>query len=173
MKLRLLIFFFILIQYKVFSQGEKSSEPIRFEIKNAGITVEGTISDWECVITFDPKRPQESSIKGVAFPVSIDTGIKLRDKHLQGRQYFNVEKFPEIRLSSKKITAKGKGSFVGIFELQIKEMKKEIEITFDVTTSGKNQNFSAEFTINRLDFGIGENSIILGDEVKVLINFGN
>jgi len=170
MKLKILLLLIFLIPFQVFCQSKNVKEPIRFQIKNAGINVDGSISDWEYEISFDPKNLAEANIKATANPESIETGIKLRDKHLQGRQYFNVEKFPEILISSKNFTSKGKGRFVGIFELQVKDVKREITIPFTVTDSGKRQRFSAEFTINRLDFGIGESSLVLGDEVNILIN---
>lgn len=170
MKVKILLLLIFLFPFQIFCQSKNANEPIRFQIKNAGINVDGTLSDWEYEISFDPKNLTESKIKATANPQSIETGIKLRDKHLQGRQYFNVEKFPEIRISSKRFTSKGKGRFVGIFELQIKDVKKEISIPFAMIKTGKNQSFSAEFTINRLDYGIGESSLVLGDEVKIMIN---
>jgi polyisoprenoid-binding protein YceI len=170
MKFTPLIFLFTFLNIIAFYQLEKATEPIRFQIKNAGITVDGKILDWNHQISFDPKKPGEAMIKGTANPKSIDTGIKVRDKHLQGRQYFHVEKFPEILISSKKVKENGKGKYLGIFELQIKEIKKEMEIPFTVTTTGKVRTLAGEFTLNRLDFGIGESSIILGDEVKVIIS---
>ncbi|MBL7857701.1 MAG: YceI family protein [Cyclobacteriaceae bacterium] len=148
---------------------EKGVEPIRFEIKNAGITVNGTISNWEFDIVWDAKKLSNCKINGQANPTSIDTGIKLRDKHLQGRQYFHAEKFPVISLQSKKIVSTRKGNYNGIFEVQIRDVKKEIEIPFSVVTRSGKQNFKAEFNINRLDFNLGESSLVLGDEVKVFI----
>jgi len=148
---------------------EKGTEPVSFQIKNAGITVDGTISDWEYDIVWDVKKIANCKISGRANPSSIDTGIKLRDKHLLGRQYFHIDQYPAITLTSKKITAKSKGSYVGVFDLQIRDAIKEIEIPFTVSTSNNQQQFKGEFIINRLDFGIGESSLVLSDEVKVMI----
>lgn len=148
---------------------EKGVEPIRFQIKNAGITVNGTISDWQFDTVWDAKKLSNCKISGQANPTSIDTGIKLRDKHLQGRQYFHAEKFPVISLQSKIIVSTRKGNYKGIFELQIRDVKKEIEIPFSVVPGSHKQYFKAEFIINRLDFNLGESSLVLGDEVKVFI----
>ncbi|HMP98509.1 MAG TPA: YceI family protein [Cyclobacteriaceae bacterium] len=162
---------FILFSISIFSTSiEKGVEPIRFQIKNAGITVDGTISDWEYDIVWDAKKLANCKISGRANPASIDTGIKLRDKHLQGRQYFHVEKFSFISLQSKIIVAKGKGNYTGTFDLQIRDVIKEIEIPFTIVTSSHKQYFKAEFNINRLDFNIGESSLVLGDEVRVEIS---
>ena len=166
------IYLFITLFIFVFSTTtEKGIEPVRFQIKNAGITVDGTISDWEYDIVWDAKKLANCKISGRANPSSIDTGIKLRDKHLLGRQYFHIDQYPAITLTSKKITAKSKGSYVGVFDLQIRDVKKEIEIPFMVSKSNNQQQFKGEFIINRLDFGIGESSLVLSDEVKVMIEF--
>ncbi len=148
---------------------DKGVDPIRFQIKNAGITVDGTMTDWEYEIVWDAKKLSACKISGRANPASIDTGIKLRDKHLIGRQYFYVEKFPAITLQSKKILSDGKGKYTGTFDLQIRDVTKEIEIPFTVVISNHKQYFKAEITINRLDFGIGESSLVLSDEVNVMI----
>jgi hypothetical protein len=68
-------------------------------------------------VDFDAKKLEESSIRGKANPASIQTGIQLRDKHLQGREYFYIQKFPMIGLQSKSFRSNGKNAFVGIFEL--------------------------------------------------------
>jgi polyisoprenoid-binding protein YceI len=162
--------FLALFVFNFSTTTEKGVEPIRFQIKNAGITVEGTISDWEYDIVWNAKKLAACKINGQANPASIETGIKLRDKHLLGRQYFYVGKFPDIRIQSKKIVSNGKGNYTGTFDLQIRDVKKEVEIPFKVGTNNGIHSFKAEFTINRLDFNIGESSMVLGDAVKVMIN---
>jgi polyisoprenoid-binding protein YceI len=153
------------------AQTIKPENPIQFKIKNAGITVDGAISDWEVEVDFDPKKLNQSSIRGKANPESIQTGIKLRDKHLQGREYFYIQKFPVISLKSKSFRSNGKNAFVGIFELQIRDVMREVEIPFTLTQTGKQRKFKGEFVIDRLDYGLGEKSLVLSDEVRVVVEF--
>ncbi|WP_373522120.1 YceI family protein [Aquiflexum sp.] len=168
---KLLLFLFLVLPFCLSAQTIKPDQPIQFKIKNAGITVEGTISDWEVDVNFDVKKLTQSNIRGAANPASMDTGIKLRDKHLQGRQYFHTEKFPLINLTSKSFKANGKNAFIGIFELQIRDVRREVEIPFTFMQSGKHRKFKGEFVIDRLDFGLGEKSLVLSDEVKVVMEF--
>jgi len=163
------LFFLLILPWHFNANVEKGEEPIRFQLKNAGITVHGTISDWEYEIYWDAKKLANCKVTGTANPATINTGIKLRDKHLLGRQYFHTDQFPLISLQSKKIRAKGKNSYVGVFDLQIRGVKKEIEVPFTVVVVGQLQVFKAEFSLNRLDFGVGESSLVLSDEVKVMI----
>jgi polyisoprenoid-binding protein YceI len=167
----MVLFVFLCFPLFLSAQTFKPENPIQFKIKNAGITVDGTISDWEVIVDFDPKKLAHSSIRGKANPESIQTGIKLRDKHLHGREYFHIQKFPFISLESKSFQSKGKNTFVGIFELQIRDVKGEIEIPFTLTQTGKQQKYKGEFVIDRLDYGLGEKSLVLSDEVKVIIEF--
>lgn len=168
---RLLIVSLVLFPFYLSAQLLRPEIPIQFKIKNAGITVNGEISDWEVDVNFDAKKLAQSSIKGNASPASIDTGIKLRDKHLLGRQYFHTEKYPLMQLVSKSFKPNGENAFIGIFELHIRDFKKEVEIPFSLSQTGKQRRFKGEFMINRLDFGLGEESLVLSDEVRVVVEF--
>ena len=82
---------------------EVKSSKITFKIKNAGITVDGSFSDLQANIKFNPKNRDKSVLKASVGVASIKTGIKKRDKDLQMRKYFDVEKYPRIMMTSKKI----------------------------------------------------------------------
>jgi len=174
MKIQISISLLLVVSFVSFSllaQTIKPENPIQFKIKNAGIAVDGTIPDWMVEVDFDPKKLEQSSIRGTANPACIETGIKLRDKHLQGREYFHIQNYPEINLQSKSFKANGKNTFIGIFELQIRDVKKEVSIPFVLIQNGKQRKFKGEFTIDRLDFGLGEKSLVLSDEVRVYLEF--
>ena len=171
MKVFLVCFGWLAISLGLSAQTIKPEVPIVFFINNAGIQVKGTIADWEVEVEFDAKKPENSRISGTAYVQSLETGIKLRDRHLQGKQYFDSQKFPLIYLSSKSIKVVGKNKYVGIFELQIKEFKREVQLPFTLSRQQKGTVFTGEFVINRLDYGIGEKSLVLSDSVKVNISF--
>lgn len=144
---------------------------VKFQIKNAGITVDGHFSEASFDVRFDPKNLRGSYINGKVKPSSIDTGISLRDRHLQGRQYFQSATYPEISLESKRIQSKSKNEYEGVFELTIKDVRKEMLIPFTAVSNGKGYLFRGNFGLDRLEFGIGETSLILSDEVMVWIEF--
>lgn len=161
-----LLFLFLMIQ-----TGADPEFVVRFEIKNAGITVEGHFTEASFDVRFDPKNLKNSVLSGKVNSSSINTGISLRDRHLQGRQYFQSTNFPEISLESTRIQSKGKNEYEGIFELTIKDVRKEMLVPFTAVQKGNGHFFKANFTLDRLDFGIGETSLILSDEVMVWIEF--
>lgn len=140
---------------------------VNFFIENAGITVEGNMEGLEADIQFHARKPSKSSVNASLDPTTIDTGIRIRDNHLRRADYFDVKQYPEITLKSTGFEKTGKDQAVGTFVLTIKGISKKIEIPVQYQEEGENLIFSANFTINRLDFGLGEESIILSDDVEV------
>jgi len=60
--------------------------------------------DLKADIQFDPKNLDKSVLKASVGAATIKTGIKKRDKDLQMRKYFDVEKYPRIKMTAKKIS---------------------------------------------------------------------
>jgi polyisoprenoid-binding protein YceI len=150
-------------------QWQVNTAAVKFEINNAGFPVLGSFSDLEADIHFDPKRPEKGSILASVDAATIDTGIDLRNKHLKKRDYFDVEKYPRIHMISVSIKKIEKDVYQGIFKVQIKDLSKEVPLHFSFIDGDSSAKFSGGFQFNRLDFGLGEESIILADEVKVLL----
>ena len=148
---------------------EVKSHKVTFKIKNAGITVDGSFSDLQADIKFNPKDLDKSVLKASLGVASINTGIKKRDKDLQMRKYFDVEKYPRMKMTSRKIKHVEKNKYNGTFDLTIKGVTKQVEIPFTYTGKENEGTFSAEFTVNRRDYGVGSKSLILSDQATVSI----
>ena len=147
--------------------GPKIAESeLRFQIKNAGLTVNGTLTGLAATIDFDPAHPEQAHILASAPVRSIQTGIALRDKHLQKPEYFDAEKYPVISLQSKAIRQTAAGQYEGLFALTMKGVTRDITLPFTVAAA---HEFRGQFQLNRLDFGIGKSSFILSKEVTVNI----
>lgn len=138
-------------------------------INNAGIDVHGSFdtSDIAIVLTGSYGRPD--SIHGVLYPRGIYTGISIRDQHLMRPDYFDVEKFPVIRVHSRKIDCISNNRFVGVFDLTIKGITSTITIPFHCTRTTQALTYHARFAINRLDFSLGEPSAILDNTVQIAV----
>ena len=150
-------------------QWEVKTAAIKFEINNAGFPVSGSFSGLEADIHFDPKRPEKGSILASVDATTIDTGIDLRNKHLKKGDYFDVENYPRISMTSVSMKKIDKGAYQGVFKVQIKDLSKEVPLHFSLNEEGSNAKLAGDFQLNRLDFGLGEESIILANEVKVLL----
>jgi polyisoprenoid-binding protein YceI len=149
------------------SPGPKIADSeLRFQIKNAGLTVDGTLTGLAADIDFDPAHPEQAHILASAPVSSIRTGISLRDKHLQKSDYFDAEQYPRILLQSKTIRQTSTGQYEGLFALTIKGTTRDVTLPF---TYSATHEFRGQFKLNRLDFGIGKSSLILSKEVTVNI----
>jgi polyisoprenoid-binding protein YceI len=146
-----------------------NSSNITFKIKNAGVTVNGSLTGTMADIRFDPANPAQSSIVASLEAGTIETGIALRNKHLRKEQYFHVDKYPQITMRSTKIEKKDSNAYLGNFNLTIKETTKNIQVPFNFIEKGPGGEFKGEFKINRLDYKIGESSWLMDNEVIISI----
>jgi polyisoprenoid-binding protein YceI len=173
MKSSLIISAILILALPSFAQNKIAFEqtPVHFIIKNAGLKVNGSIGGLEGFITVDPENLNLLKIEGSIDPNTIDTGIGLRNNHLKKPDYFNVKEYPKILMTSTEITKKGNRKYVGNFDLTIKDVKKNVSVPFTLVSVGNGYTLKGEFSVNRLDFKLGEESIILSDNVTVKIEF--
>lgn len=140
--------------------------------------VEGRFNEVEGIFTL--AEPFTKSSVSAKVPVSsIDTGVKQRDDHLRSKEFFEVAKFPEMRLVSKSVNGTPE-SFKLVAALTIKGITKDV--TFDGKFTGNvmdpmgQERAALQMTgvINRKDFNISYNDQIaigpaVGDDVKIRI----
>lgn len=140
------------------------SSNVLFKIKNAGLTVEGRFTNLEAEINFLPNNLKASTINASLDVNTINTSIKSRDNHLKKGEYFDVAKFPKITITSSFFGKKG-NAYNGYFKLTIKGITKDVTIPFTF----ENGVFKGEFTVDRRDFNVGGNSMIMGDKVLIQV----
>ena len=148
---------------------DKEVTAISFKIKNLGLNVNGTFSEFKVKANFDEANLQDSYFTGTANISSIDTGIKARDKHLQADEYFHSEQYPEIELASDKLKKLGDGQYEFTGKLSIKGKTKNIVFPISVENTGNSIIAKGNFEINRLDFKVGKSSWVLKKKVKISI----
>jgi polyisoprenoid-binding protein YceI len=142
---------------------------VKFYIKNAGVTVDGSLSGLRASVNFDPNNLAASNITASVAVSTIKTGIEKRDEHLKTNDYFGASKYPRITMKSVSFTKKDATHFNGKFNLTIRNKTKQVNVPFTFTESGGKGKFVGSFNIDRLDYGVGESSWVLGDDVKVKI----
>lgn len=156
--------FFTILTYAAFSAWKinAQSSKVSFSIKNAGLNTEGTFTGLKGSIDFDPQNPSSGKIVATVEAASINTGINMRDKDLRSEEYLDVEKYPLIKFTSSSITKTANGySVTGNFTVRNTTKTVTIPFTFE------NQIFKGAFTVNRLDYGVGQKSWVMGSEVKI------
>ena len=154
-----------------FSQSKSTinKSKISFKIKNLGINTGGTIGGLQANIQFNPADLAANSVEASVETKTINTDNDSRDEHLRSDDFFGVARYPKINLKSVSFKHNGGKNYTGTFNLTIKDKTKQIDVPFTYVDEGNNVVIKGNFKIDRLDFGIGGNSMILGNEVTISV----
>ncbi len=152
--------------------GDAGSK-VHFTIKNFGIKTGGELTGLKGEIFFFT-----SDLAACRFNVSVDastvdTDNHSRDNHLKGAEYFDAEKFPDITITSTKIdktNKTGDGYYYFTGTLTMHGITKTIVFPFKAEKINDTWLFTGEFEINRLDYGVGDNSAVLSNTVNVSLS---
>jgi polyisoprenoid-binding protein YceI len=132
--------------------------------------------------SMESSKPDYSDAK-IAFIVdvaSVNTDNEKRDQHLKGDDFFNAEKFPQMKFESTSFQPQGNNKYKLNGNLTIRDVTKPI--TFDVTyggelktTRGSTIGFKAAGTINRFDYNLKWNratetgGLVVGKDVEIIV----
>jgi|SRR3569833_2376096 len=153
-------------QLKPADQGSS----VQFTIQNFGFDVNGSFKGLHGTIDFDLQKPENGHFDVELDANSINTDNSLRDEHLRGEAYFDVKKYPKIKLESTKIQPGNKaGSYLFQGKLTIKNVSQNVSFPFTATAAADGYQFAGTFKIRRKDFGVGGTSTI-SDELQVSLN---
>ena len=155
---------------------------VSFSIAHLVISeVNGRFNEFEGELTIDPAtKTLMNGGKGVIQAKSIDTGIKQRDDHLRGADFFDVEKFPTISFAGTEVVVEAdKQIFIGKFTMH--GVTKDIRVP--VTVKGPIKDpwgktriaFTSKTVLNRKDYGLTWNKaleaggLMVGEDVTIEI----
>ena len=150
---------------------------IQFKVKHLMITdVTGSFTIVSASIEAEDDKFSKAKVSFTADPKSITTNNEQRDGHLKTADFFEAEKYPEIKFESTDYNASA-GKIKG--DLTIKGVTKPV--TLDVEFHGTNKDpwgnekagFSLTGKINRKDWNLNWNAaletggVLVSDEVKI------
>lgn len=143
-----------------------TSASVTFRAKMFGTAVEGRFKGFNGQLQFDPATGTGSLIATVDAR-TVDTDNLLRNRHLREREtFFNVEKFPEIRMKATRLEKTGTG-YVGTFDLTVKSTTRPVRVPFTFTTEGPKGTFAGTFSFNRKEFDFGGTTLGMSETVTV------
>lgn len=127
-------------------------------------------------LILDKDNPKNSQVKATIDLANIITGIPELDKHLKGKNFFDVAQFPTASFVSNKIDITGKttAKVHGILTLHGLSKPITLNVTFNKAAVSPVSNkdtvgFSATTLLKRSDFGITTLIPEVSDEVKINI----
>lgn len=132
---------------------------VGFSVKHMLVsTVKGRFTDFSGTILYDDQDPTKSSVSAVIKTASVNTDNSMRDGHLQTADFFDAQKYPEMRFQSTKVEKRG-NQLVAVGNLTIKDVTKQIELPFtlNVAEIGGQKRIgvdTSELKINRFDYHV-------------------
>jgi polyisoprenoid-binding protein YceI len=153
---------------------------VTFKVKHMMITnVSGSFTDFAVTAESEGEDFTKSEINFTAKAASVTTGSEQRDGHLLSPEFFDTEKFPELKFKATNYETVSAEDYKLHGDLTIKDVTKNI--TLDVEYGGLNKdpygNIKAGFTItgkiNRKDFGLAWNAaletggVMVSEDVKI------
>ncbi len=156
---------------------------ISFKVKHLVIsTVTGYFREFEGGINQTGDTWEGSKAYFSAKTDSVDTNQKDRDNHLRSDDFFNAEKYPQLKFESTSIKKTGDDKYKMAGNLTIRDITKpvDLEATFlgEATDPYGNHKAGFEITgkINRKEFGLKWNAVteagnvVVSDEVRLNLN---
>ena len=114
-----------------------------------GEKVNGSVSGLKAKVNINKDKPELSEISGSVDVNTLETGNKMRDKHLKSKDYFEAEKFPVMTFKSKGIKKENDG-YVVLGLVKIKDTEREEKFTLSIS----NGQLIFKGSINSADYGI-------------------
>ena len=112
---------------------------------------------------------------------SIDTGVARRDDHLRSAEFLDVNRYPNIIFSARRVSAEPDGSLRVVGALTIRDVTRHVSLAVlpngrTLEPWGKQRvGFLATATIERRDFGFSGNpaldagGLVIGQRIEVEI----
>ncbi len=159
---------------------DKTHSEIQFKARHLMITnVTGVFKNYEATIETDENDFTNAEITFTAEVDSLTTGNDQRDAHLKSDDFFNAEKYPQLKFVSTGMEKKDDNSYTLHGDMTIRETTKRISLAveFEGIVQDPWGNTKAGFTItgklNRKDFGLNWNvvteagGVLVSEEVKI------
>ena len=153
---------------------------INFSVRHMMISnVRGRFETFSGEVNFDEAQPGLSTVEVLVDVASINTRDPQRDAHLRSPDFFDAERYPQLKFSSKSIAMVTQDQAKVVGDLTIRNQTRKV--TLDATYAGSSKSpwgstsagFSASTRINRKDWGLGWNVALetggwlVGEEIKI------
>lgn len=161
---------------------DKSHSNVKFTVTHYAVSeVEGTFKIFDGTMEHTKADFSDAKINFTVDINSINTDSERRDGHLKGDDFFNAEKYPQMKFVSTSMKPLGNNKFQLSGNLTIRDVTKPV--VFDVSYGGtinagqgRKSGFKAKATIDRFNYNlkwdraIEAGGLVVGKDVDIQIN---
>ena len=156
---------------------EGSHAFIQFKIQHLGFSwLLGRFNTFDGEFVLDQKNIENSKVKVTIDVASVDSNHGERDKHLRGKDFFEVEKYPEATFVSTRVEKTGEKTAKITGDFTLKGVTKPVTLDAEYIGGGKDpwggyrQGFEATTQLKLKDFGIDYNLGPASEVVDIYIS---
>lgn len=157
---------------------DKPHSKISFNVIHMAITeVEGEFTDFDAKVTSTSDDFHNADVEFTAKVSSIDTENERRDNHLRSDDFFNAEKFPEIKFKGKLVKEGNGYKLKGDFTMRDVTKPVAFDVTYGGTVDtgrGLKAGFKVVGRVNRKDYNLkwdnrlGGGELVVSDDVDIV-----
>ncbi|MDP4173214.1 MAG: YceI family protein [Bacteroidota bacterium] len=140
---------------------------VQFSAKHMIIsTVKGNFNSYGVNVHTEGDNFETADIEVIIDTSSIDTGAPDRDNHLRSDDFFNAEKYPQMKFKSTKLEKLDDESYKLYGDLTIRDITKPIELEVEyggtvIDPWGNTRvGFSVNGSLDRFEYGLKWNALI-------------
>ena len=135
--------------------------------------VRGRFTSFSGAVVLDPLHPEATQIVADIDASSVDSAMAVRDAHLRGEEFFDVERHPSITFRSRGATPLGAGRYAVQGELTIRGLAQPVRLVVDLfgrapdVLGNPRLGFKATAKLQRTRWDITWNAPVLGGGVAL------
>jgi polyisoprenoid-binding protein YceI len=161
---------------------DKGHSNVKFTVTHYAVSeVEGTFKIFDGTMEHTKADFSDAKVNFTVDVSSINTDSERRDGHLKGDDFFNAEKFPQMKFVSTAMKPLGNNKFQLSGNLTIRDVTKPVvfEVSYGGTINagqGRKSGFKAKTTIDRFNYNlkwdraIEAGGLVVGKDVDIQIN---
>jgi len=161
--------------YKMDTEGSHAF--IQFKIQHLGFSwLLGRFNTFDGEFVLDEENIENSKVKVTIDVASVDSNHGERDKHLRGKDFFEVAKYPEATFVSTRVEKTGEKTAKITGDFTLKGVTKPVTLDAEYIGGGKDpwggyrQGFEATTQLKLKDFGIDYNLGPASEVVDIYIS---
>jgi len=154
---------------------------VQFEVSHLAVSsVTGQFTSYSATVTTKKTNFENAKVVATIQVPSINTNNLERDKHLRDDDFFNAEKYPEIKFESTSFKEKGNNMYTVVGNLTMKGVTKEVTLNAEFggivsINNKKKAGFEIRGSVNRFDYGLSwddvldSGGLIVGEKVDLIL----
>ena len=146
------------------------SGALTFRFVQAGAETEGTFRKFSTELCYDENNLAASTLKVTVQVASLDTQEKERDGILASADMLDAKQFPTAQYAATSLAKRG-DALEAVGKLTLHGVTREVRLPLTIRKTAGGVEISGEFTLHRLDFGVGQGDLKstewVGNDVKL------